>query len=60
MIKEFGNSTNDSREGGLGRCDSAGPLNVPGRDAGCDSSDSGDDEKDPEEDPKRGTDGTKA
>ena len=59
MIKEFGNSTDDSSEGGLGQCESAGSLNVPGRDAGCDSSDSGADEKDPNKDPERKTDRTK-
>ena len=58
MIKEFGNSTNDSSEGGLGRCESPDPSNVPGRDAGCDSSDSGGDEKDPKEDLERETNGT--
>ena len=49
MVKEFGNSTDDSSEGGLGRCENAGPSNALGRDAGDDGSDSSDDEEDPEE-----------
>ena len=54
MVKEFGNNTDDSSEGGLGRCEDAGPSSAPGRDAG----DSGSDNSDPEEDPKEDTDGT--
>ena len=34
MVKEFGNSTHDSSEGGLGWCESTGPSNTLGRDAG--------------------------
>ena len=55
MVKEFENSTNDSSEGGLGRCENAGPSNAQGRDAGDDDSDSGDDEEDPEKDPEEQT-----
>ena len=58
MIKEFGNSTDDSSKGGLGRCESTCPSNVSGRDGRCDSSYSDDDEKDPKKDPERETDGT--
>ena len=58
MVKEFGNSTNDSSEGGLGWYGSAGPSNAPGKDAGGDSSDDGDDEEDPKEDPEEEIDGT--
>ena len=50
MVKEFGNSTEDSSEGGLGRCEGAGPSSAPGRDTGDSSSDSSDPEEDPEED----------
>ena len=50
MVKEFGNSTDDSSEGGLGRCEDAGPSSAQGRDA----RDNGIDSNDPEED----TDGT--
>ena len=53
MINEFGN-IEDSSEGGLGHCEDAGPLSVPGRDTG----DSGSDSSDPEEDPEEDTDGT--
>ena len=53
MVKEFGNNTNDSSEGGLGRCENAGPLNAPGRNAGDSGNDSSDDEEDPEEDPRK-------
>ena len=52
MVKEFGNSTDDSSEGGLGRYESACPSNAPGKVAGGDSSDDGDDEEYLEEDPK--------
>ena len=58
MVKEFGNSTDNSSEGGLGQYENAGPLNAPGRDAGDDGSDSSDDEEDLEEDPEEETDGT--
>ena len=58
MVDEFWNSTDDSSEGGLGRCESAGPSNAPGRDAGGDGSDSEDDKEDLEEDPEEETDGT--
>ena len=54
MVKEFGNSTNVSSEGGLGCCEDASPSSAPGRDAGDSGSGSSDPEKDPEED----TDGT--
>ena len=57
MVKEFVNSTDDSSEGGFGRCERAGPSNAPDRDAGGDSSDDGDDEEDPDEDPKEKSDG---
>ena len=50
MVKVFGNNTEDSSEGGLGRCEEAGPSSAPSRDTG----DSGSDSSDPEED----TDGT--
>ena len=49
MIKEFGNSTDDSSEGGFGRYESIGPSNVPGRDIGDDSSGDGDNKEDLEE-----------
>ena len=49
MVKEFGNSMDDSSEGGLSRYENAGPSNAPGRDVGGDSSDDGDDAKDTEE-----------
>ena len=58
MVNEFWNSTYDSSECGLGRCESISPLSAPGRDAGGDSSDSND-EEDPEEDLEEETDGTK-
>ena len=54
MVKEFGNNTKDSSEGGLGHCEGAGPSSAPGRHTGYSSSDSSDPEEDPEED----TDGT--
>ena len=63
MVKEFGNSTDDSSEGDFGRCKGVGRSNTPGRDAGDDrsddndSSDDGDDEEDPEEDPEEKLDG---
>ena len=62
MVKEFGNSSDDSSEGGFGRCDGAGPSNALGRDAGddssddSDSSDDGDDEEDPKKDPEKESD----
>ena len=55
MVKEFGNSIDDSSEGGLGRYEGAGPSNALGSDAGDNNSDDSDDEEDPEEQ----TDGTK-
>ena len=58
MVKEFGNSTDDSSKGGLGWCEGAGPSNALGRDAGDNSSDSSDDKEDPEEDPEEETDGS--
>ena len=58
MVKEFRNSTDDSSEGGLGRCESIGPSNAPSKDARGDDSDSNDKE-DLEEDPEEKTDGTK-
>ena len=54
MIKEFGNSTNDSSDAGFGRYEGAGPSNALGRDARDDSSgdsdgsDDGNGEEDPE------------
>ena len=50
MIKEFGNSTDDSSQGGFRRYDGTGPSSVPDRDARDDSSDDGNDEEDPEDD----------
>ena len=32
MVKEFGNNAEDSSEGGLRRCEDAGPSSTPGRD----------------------------
>ena len=55
MVKEFGNNTDDSSEGGLGWCESADPSNALGGDVGDDGSDSDDDEEDPEEE-TNGTD----
>ena len=55
MVKEFGNNTDDSKEGGLGRCEGAGPSSALGRD----TRDSGSDSSNPEEDPKEDIDGTK-
>ena len=54
MAKEFGNSTDDSNEGGLGRCEDVGPSSAPGRYA----EDSGSDSSYPEEDPEEDTDET--
>ena len=48
MVKQFGNSTDDSSEGYFGRYKGAGPSSAPNRDIGDDSSDDGDDEEDPE------------
>ena len=50
MVNESRNSTDDSSEGGLSRCESTDPLNALGRNVGGDGSDSDDDEEDPEED----------
>ena len=33
MIKEFGNCSDDSSDGGFGRDEGIGPFNIPGRDA---------------------------
>ena len=55
MIKEFGNYTDDSNNGGFGLDEGTGPSNVPSRDAGdddSDDSDDSDDEEDPEKDPE--------
>ena len=60
MVKEFGNITDDSSEGGLGRCKDASPSSALGRDAGDSGKDSRDAEEDPEEDPEEVTDGTEA
>ena len=46
MFKEFGNNTENSSEGGLGRCEGIGPSSTPGRDTGDSSSDSSDPEED--------------
>ena len=54
MVKEFGNNTKDSSEGGLGHCKGAGPSSAPGKDTG----DSSNDSNDPQEDPVEDTDGT--
>ena len=59
MIKEFGNSTDDSSEGGLGRYEGVGFSNALGSDAGDDSNGDSDDEENPEEDPEEQTDETK-
>ena len=37
MVKEFGNNTDDSSEGGFGQYEGADPSNAPGRDAEDDS-----------------------
>ena len=51
MVKEFGNSTDDSSEGRFGRDEGAGPSNVPVRNGrNDDSNDSGDNDDDYEED----------
>ena len=50
MVKEFGNSTEDSSEAGLGPCEGAGPSSAPGRDTGDSSGDGRDSKEDPEED----------
>ena len=54
MVKEFRNNTEDSSEGGLGRCEGVGPSSALGRDTRDSSSDCSDLDEDPEED----TDGT--
>ena len=58
MVKEFGNSTDDSSEGGLGLCENVGPSNALGRDTRDDGSKSSDDEEDPKENPEEEADGT--
>ena len=50
MVKEFGNSTEDSSERGLGHCEGADTSSAPDRDTRDSSSDSSDPEEDPEED----------
>ena len=50
MVKDFGNSTDDSSKGGLGRCENAGPSTAPDRDTGDCDTDSSSYEEDPEED----------
>ena len=55
MVKEFGTSTKDSNEGGLGRCEGADPSSAPVRD----TRDSGSNKSDSKEDPEEDTDGTK-
>ena len=64
MVKEFGNYTDDSSEGGFGRDEGAGPSNILVRNAKNDeSSDSGDNdddyEEEPEGDPEEKLDGVK-
>ena len=54
MVKEFGNSTEDSSKGGLGRCEGAGLSSAVGRD----TRDSSIDNSDPKEDLEEDTDGT--
>ena len=49
MVKEFGNSTEDSSEGGLGRYEGAGPSSALVRDTGDSNSDSSDREEDTDE-----------
>ena len=58
MVKEFGNSTDDSSEGCLGRYEGADPSSTPSRDAGDSGSDSSDPENDPKKDPEEDIDGT--
>ena len=50
MVKEFENSTNDSSEGGLSRCEDASPSSILGRDTGDSGGDSSIPEEYPEED----------
>ena len=59
MIKEFGNSTEDSNEGGRGRYENAGPSTALSRDA-RDAGSANSDEENPEEDPEEEIDGTKS
>ena len=64
MVKEFGNSTDDSSDVSFGHDEGAGPSNVPVRNARNDySSDNGDNDDDykeePKEDPKEESDGDK-
>ena len=58
MVKEFGNITENSSEGGLGRREGVGPLSAPGRDTRDSGSDSSDPKVDPKEDLEEDTDGT--
>ena len=53
MVKEFGNSIDNSNEVGLGRYEGTGPSNALGRYVGDDSGDDGDDKEDSEEDPEK-------
>ena len=53
MVKEFGNSTKDSSEGGLGCCEKAGPSSALGKNTGDNGSDSSDPDEDSEEDTDR-------
>ena len=48
MVKKFGNNIEDYSEGGLGRCEGAGPSSAPSRDTGDSGNDISDSEKDPE------------
>ena len=57
-LTNFGDNTDDSSEGGLGRCGSLDPSNAPGRDTGGDGSDNAD-EDGLKEDLKRETEETK-
>ena len=63
MIKEFGNYTDDSNDGGFGRYEGVGPSNVPSRDTRDDDSDdnddSGDGDGDDEENPEEESNGDK-
>ena len=61
-LRNLGTTPMIPSEGGLGRCEDAGPSSAPGRDtgdSGSDSSDPGEDpEEDPEKDPEEDTDRT--
>ena len=60
MVKEIGTNTDDSSEGGLGRCEGTGPSSALGRDTGDSGSDSSNPEEDLEENPKEDTNGTES